>query len=385
MKRPASSQCWWNRIVLALLFQLFATVTAPAIAAKDEVVFTFATVGDSRYDAKIADATPEEKLWQQHVRPFSRILREIGAQKPQALFFNGDMIMGYTTNAHVLDRQYAYWRGMVAGLIDSGVYLVPVPGNHEVQIPEVRDGVTNKWAHPAGENSWRTNMGDLILNTKRWHELTGARVHEWNVDHRPEVGGPDGIRTDQSQLSYSFDCRGIHFCIINTDAVGLDSKAPNHWLAGDLSAARVRGNRHLFVFGHKMAYTYQFRSKGTHLPKGLDIVAPDRDAFWGIMEQYGATYFCGHEHIYHAMRPRPDGPNPSWQIIAGSGGSPFEAAPGDSTNPNDRKYVWVLVKVYASGRVMMEAYGFDDTFGPTQRIETIELAKPLPIQRVQKR
>ena len=33
----------------------------------------------------------------------ARIVREIAAQNPTALFFNGDMIYGYTTNRAALD------------------------------------------------------------------------------------------------------------------------------------------------------------------------------------------------------------------------------------------------------------------------------------------
>ncbi len=73
----------------------------------------------------------------------------IQAQKSDLLFFNGDMIMGYGNatiplNAATVDgvigsdlmkfyRQYGFWRGMVANLMETGTYVVPVPGNHETQ------------------------------------------------------------------------------------------------------------------------------------------------------------------------------------------------------------------------------------------------------------
>ena len=60
------------------------------------------------------------------------MLHEIEAQKPHALVFNGNMIYGYTTNVATLDKQYAFWRGMVAGLMPRGTYVLPVLGNHEV-------------------------------------------------------------------------------------------------------------------------------------------------------------------------------------------------------------------------------------------------------------
>jgi hypothetical protein len=386
-----SINAWWRSLRFAPARQAFlfpfvfcsaALIHRDNVEAADDssdpIVFSFATVGDSRYETKATDATAEEQIWIQHVRPFARILREVGAQHPKALFFNGDMIMGYSTNAHQLNRQYAYWRGMVVGLLETGTYVVPIPGNHEVQIKKVVNGITNKIAHPAGEAAWRANMGDLILATNRWLESSGLAVSAWSVDNHPTVGGPDGIETDQTQLSYSFDCQNIHFSIINTDAVGQDSHAPVQWLSDDLKKAKARGNRHFFVFGHKMAFTYQFRETETEKFKGLDAFPENRDAFWAVIEEYRATYFCGHEHIYHSMVPKPNGAHPSWQIIAGSGGSPFEAKVGESRNPNDRAYAWAHVNVRASGRVTMDAFGFDDKYGPTRLIESIELSAGTP-------
>jgi hypothetical protein len=366
--------CRLNRWIVALLFaSLPGFPTAAADTNSEKVILTFATVGDSRWDKTIPGFTAQDVIWQQNVKALSRILREIQAQKPAALFFNGDMIMAYTTNQFELDREYAYWRGMTAGLPETGTYVVPIPGNHEMQIKVKGPGPDpEKVAQPACESAWRRNLGDLIMDTNQWLAATGAPVEAWNVDNAPAVGGPDHIQTDQRQLSYSFDSRHIHFAVINTDAVGNDSHAPVHWLADDFAAARARGDRNFFVFGHKMAFTYHFNPAFKN--KGLDAFPENCDAFWKIIQDYDATYFCGHEHIYHSMQPRASGGHNPWQVIVGSGGSPFEAAPGASSNPNDRKYAWALVRVYANGRVRMEARGFDEHFGPTETIESIELA-----------
>ncbi len=64
-------------------------------------------------------------------------------QGANLLFFNGDMIMGYgnayvpadTTSVDAIVksdlvttyRQYAFWRGMVAPLMEGGTYVVPCP------------------------------------------------------------------------------------------------------------------------------------------------------------------------------------------------------------------------------------------------------------------
>jgi len=360
---------------------LLAARLSETVVPRDPVVFSFCTVGDSRADADDPALPAQDKIWLQNTKVLSRLILEIEAQKPNALFFNGDMIRGYSTNAHILNREYAYWRGMMSALLETCTYLVPVPGNHEVQIKLPTDPADPpiRVAQREGEEAWRDNMGELILDTNLWTRLVGHPPAAWDTNQAPPVGGPDAIRSDQRQLSYSFDYQQMHFAFINTDPYGNDSHAPVHWLDRDLAQAEARGNRHFFVFGHKMAFTYNYKPEMK--AKGLDAFPEDARAFWSVIQNYHATYFCGHEHIYHAMQPQPaaSGQRQSWQIIVGSGGSPFEALPGESQNPNDRMYVWAAVQVHRSGRIHMDACGFDEHFGPTHLIESIELEESVAV------
>ena len=163
--------------------------------------------------------------------------------------------------------------------------------------------------------------------------------------------------------------------VINTDPVGNDAHAPTNWLAADLSSAEARGAQHFFVFGHKPAYTYYYGANLPAGPSGLDNDPASRDALWNVIEQYGATYFCGHEHVFNMMQPRASQGGKAWQVLVGSGGSPFEASPTNTTfNPvTDRDYAWATVKVYRNGLVKMTAYGFNDHFGPTHVIKTVTI------------
>jgi hypothetical protein len=362
----------------------------------DHVMLSFSTVGDSRQDPVTFDPTSaplsgQDAIWLQNTKAWSRMIDSISNQEAQFLFFNGDMIMGYgnaiapadNSVATVLNsdlmkfyRQYAFWRGMVAPLMERGTYVIPVAGNHEVQSKPL-----GKKAQQANEDAWRANMADLILDDARFQNLFGEVATNKSIgDNRAVAPEGDGVlgatlATDQSKLSYSFDFRGSHFAVINTDPVGNDSHAPAHWLANDLLAAKGRGVKHNFVFGHKPAYTYHYGAT-TPLPatpSGIDVDLASRDAFWNVIEQYNATYFCGHEHIFNLTQPR----GKAWQILVGTGGSPFEALPTDATvNPQtDRDYAWATVKVYSSGKVKLRAYGFDDHFGPTRLLQMITLAK----------
>jgi hypothetical protein len=100
-----------------------------------------------------------------------------------------------------------------------------------------------------------------------------------------------------------------------------------------------------------------------------------RDAFWNVVAHYGAVYFCGHEHIFNLSQHTSLNGESAWQVLVGSGGSPFEALPTDVTvHPStDRDYAWVTVKVYEDGTVKLVAYGFDEHFGATQVIGSLKL------------
>ena len=366
---------------LCLAVFVFTAITTPLFAddAKmpdDPVIFSFAVTGDSRQNPEVPELSPQDKIWMQDTGPLCRIVREVQAQRPQALFFTGDMILGYTTNFVWTDRQYAYWRGLMSSLLQAGIYVVPVAGNHEVQIklPNPDGGKPLKISEPRCENLWRENMGDLILDTNLWNRLTGTKVEDWDINNTPPVGGADKIQSDQRQLTFSFDIERMHFVAINTSAYKNDARAPVHWLAEDFSKAKARGDRDFFVFGHEMAFTYRFNDQVE--AAGLDRHPKNDEKFWKLIEQYHATYFCGHEHLYHAMQPQKPTAEGAWQIICGAAGAPFDAKPGESQNPDDRDYAWANVQVHASGRVQMNAYGFDEHFGPTHLLQTLELSPP---------
>lgn len=379
----------------------FAAV-APAQAA-DPVVLSFVTVGDSRQDPINPDASTlpvsqQDQIWLQSTKAWARIIRTIQSQKANMLFFNGDMVMGFgngtqlpkttnvngtwtpaslpgglTTDTTDFYRQYGFWRGMAATLMETGTYIVPVPGNHETQCKSC-----GKKSVVGNENIWRDNMGDLIIDQTRFNNLLGAPVQNFDVTNHPQIGDPIGlgndnktITTDQSQLSYSFDFNDSHFVVINTDAVGNDSHAPVYWLTTDLANAKAHGAKHFFVFGHKPAFTYKYDATVTKAA-GIDAFPINQTAFWNLIEQYHATYFSGHEHIFNMVQPTVATGGSAWQVLVGSGGSPFETATA-TANPNDRKYAWANVKVHQSGRVEINAYGFDENFGATQLLKTVML------------
>jgi len=378
--------CLSRRSALACALVFVVSSMSWAAPARDPVVLTFSTVGDSRQDPVAFDPATgplsgQDKIWLQNSKAWSRITRSIESEKSKLLFFNGDMIMGYglagptpgTSVSEVVSsdlmafyRQYAFWRGTVAPLMESGTYVVPVAGNHELQSRK-----HGKKAQVENENAWRANMGDLIIDTERFKAIVGLPATHINVQNN---GADDGIASDQSQLSYSFDVGDAHFAVINTDPAGGDNVAPSKWLAKDMGDAAERKVKHFFVFGHKPAYTYQLSQPAKATPEraGMDFVPANREAFWHVIEQYGATYFCGHQHVFNMMQPQ----GAAWQVLVGSGGSPFDAQPTEATqNPaTDRSYAWATVQIRRSGKVDITARGFSDSFGPSKVLKRITLA-----------
>jgi hypothetical protein len=281
---------------------------------------------------------------------------------------------------------------------------------------------------------FRYNMGDLILDLAaniRFSDVTGyyALSPSGLTAATAPVSSPNNgpISSPQNELSYSFDIQAqpgllLHFAVINTDPAGADTTAPADWLAGDLAAAKGRGAAKFFVFGHKAAFTYNYAaatggnvnppSTNSPGPGGLDAnyttvgtcpactyTEPYRNAFWSVITEYGATYFSGHEHTVNVSQnadPTGTYPGTPYQVIVGSGGSPFDDKlvgtcssthpPGCTeptlTNPYDRYYAWALVQVHQSGNVSLQVSGFGDNYGgtsenlgPVQDLSIYDVAK----------
>ena len=333
-----------------------------------DVVFHFSTFGDSRTDRRIKGISAQDKLFATATAPLARMIKELNAQKSQALFFNGDMIMGYSTDITQVQREYAYWRGMMATLMEAGTYVVPVPGNHEVQMPiKGADGQFVKYAQPHLENIWRENMSDLILDEQRWNQIVKTPFTSFDVRNTPSIA-QDRVQTDQTQLYYSFDVGKLHIAVINTDPVGADSTVVVSWLKRDFETAKARGVNAMVAFGHKMPYVYIPEGSTKASEDSLENASGERDAFWNVIEGFGATYFSGHEHVYHASQPTKAAGGESWQVIVGSGGSPFGIKKGESKNPQDRMYAWADVMVHSNGSLGVRIFGFDENMGPTQEL-----------------
>jgi hypothetical protein len=320
---------------VALVTLALAGVSVAAFACSDSVgqdpngiAYSFAVIGCNRV------AAPESigVVSTANVPELNATFADIAAMnpKPAFLFFAGDLVFGYTSDSAALDRELKGWIALyqASPLNGSGVELVAVPGNHET------DNLA-KVAYEPGERTWLRDMAAYITRG----------------GNGPAAGGADGLQTDQSKLSYSFDYKNAHFVTLNTDPVGKDWHVPTAWVTSDLSAARSRGAKHIFVIEHKPAYPYP-----TTATDGLSFDIPARDAFWSVLEANKVEgVFSAHNHEYYRAQPT----GHTWQVIAGNGGSPLEATLDLSIPSTGAYYGYTIVSVTNGGRVFSKSYGRD--------------------------
>lgn len=190
--------------------------------------FTFIVMGDNR---------PHNKA-DKFIQPpqFYRNIKEINLLDPDFVVITGDLIMGYTDDRKQLKKM---WDNFDQAVAKFTVPYYQVIGNHDVA---------------------NQVMQDVYL--KRY----GKRF----------------------PLYYSFNHKGCHFIMLNTDLHGEYNKIINRqlaWLKKDLEANK--GARKLFVFMHKPLFKYD-RKKSNWTAQ----VHP-------LMARYGVdTVFCAHWHHY---------------------------------------------------------------------------------------
>ncbi len=286
------------------------------IVGSDTVLFSFVTFGCNRLDKGDTAGSPSTANIMQLDRTFDDIMNL--TPRPDMLIATGDVILGKTIDTSVTGRQLRAWLAHYQSqpIASSGIKLIMVPGNHEFN-----DGAQSA---PL-EKQWLLVMAPYIVGT-----------------NGPKPGGNDALTTDQSQLTYSFDYKGSHFVMMNSDPALEGSTISVGWVSQDLVQARAAGAKHIFLFAHKPAYNWT-NNGATSL-----VGTANRDALWSAMEaNHAEAMFSAHNHIYRRMQPT----GKSYMIVAGNGGSSLENPVGA-----DRNFGFTLVQVMTNGKVIEKAY-----------------------------
>jgi hypothetical protein len=182
--------------------------------------------------------------------------------------------------------------------------------------------------------------------------------------------GPAGT----SRTTYSFDAGSVHIVILNmywdgTQAPDSEKKsegtvvpALREWLTDDLKASKLPWK---IVVAHLPAYPQPDKDWGDarHIGGSLDKYPSDRDAFWKILEENGATAFiCGHTHRYSKYQPAG---SRVWQIDSGQ-------ARGDE----GWKYDTFIIATADGKRIEFDAYRNLKERGKFEVTDTLSLAAP---------
>lgn len=299
--------------------------------------FSFVVVGCNRVDTP--DTNKAVNPSTANLEQLRRTFAEVAAMRPRPkfLFLAGDLVFGYTNSQPELRAELLAWRAEyeASPLANTDVRMVPIPGNHEVQNK-------SRVATLAAERTWLEVMGQYIASF---------------AGNGPHAGGADGLATDQSSLSYSFDYKGSHFVLLDSDPTGRGWSVPTKWIASDVYQARQRGARHIFAIAHKPAYGYPPSQYNPPNALGDDLgrVLPGlRDEFWhSLVDNHAEAMFAAHDHLYS----RTHGAfGQTWQVIAGNGGSRLESV-HDQASINF--YGYTVVRVEGEKRVVLTSYGRD--------------------------
>ena len=310
--------------------------------------YTFVVAGDDRLAAEDTVGNPSTTN-QYHLK---RLFAEVAQLKPlpEYLFFNGDLVMGYTDNDTVrLARELREWIKIYkeSPLANTSVKLVTIAGNHEI-VEKLGSG---KISFATNERTFVREMHDYIRGDNG-PKATGL------------FPGTDSLMSDQSHLTYSFDFGGDHFVVFNTDPVDRENRLPWHWLENDLRAAREDGARHIFLFGHKPPFPVHFESES-----GLELCPANRDSLWSVIERYNCdAYFGSHYHLWDTLQIHK---GKTWEIVCGNAGAPVDKDWLPSY------YGYTLVNVYDKVDVTSMGHDVDKDhyMEPTPDKQTVVRAK----------
>jgi hypothetical protein len=307
-----------------------------------EIAYSFVFMGCNR--VLKGDKSPDNPSTA-NLPQLERSFTEIAALRPRPDFvvFTGDLVLGLTADLNEFRNQLDSWidvyRNSDLGQ-DAKIRLIAMPGNHESLIGDKGSQTSN----PGAEAVWLTEMQPFIAG-----------------NNGPGAGGPDNLQTDQSQLTYSFNFHHSHFVLLNTDPFGAVATVPINWIHQDLmDAASDRHLKHVFVMGHKPAFTPPFASSEQSLDTNPDL----RNLFWDELNSAGVGYYLvAHAHVWDFSTPvsPTSSARHTVQIIAGNAGTKLDD--GWALSGADPYFGFTLVQVLKNGKVVVKSYGRD--FDPT--------------------
>ncbi|MHC1782293.1 MAG: DUF1566 domain-containing protein [Anaerolineaceae bacterium] len=221
----------------------------------------FAMVGDTH-------------VWAENTGTFREIVAALLTEDVDLVLFPGDIVQaGLRTSEEELVSQLELWQELAAPLVEKGVDIYPLRGNHEA---------------------------DANNSAAVWPEVLGKKLPQ---------NGPE----NEIGFTYAFTHQNALF-------IGLDNYIDIHHANQEWLEDQLAGNKLpvAVVFGHEPAF------KAFHSDT-LDDDPAARDIFWESLRAAGVKiYFSGHDHFLDLARIDDgdgDQDNDLYQAIIGSGGS----------------------------------------------------------------
>lgn len=256
-----------------LIFVLTALALVSPQARSDARAWTFAVVGDSRGTGyTYNDGVNWEIL--------KIIAENIKDKKCNLVVFPGDLIQGSKNHS----EQYKSWRDAMAPVLNAGIPVYPVRGNHE------------EWGD-TDATQWRKFVSEKLKNVPQ--------------------DGPAG----EKLCTYSLTHKNALFIAVDEyfNRKGTKHTINQGWLDTQLQNNDRNTYPHIFVYAHTPA----FKVSGSSGSTGALYDDPSvRHALWTSLRDHGVrAYFCGHIHFYTANRMKDYGSPELYQICNGIGGA----------------------------------------------------------------
>jgi hypothetical protein len=324
----------WLFAVAALLASLLAGACGKraAVATGGAAAWRFAVVCDTQGNPRDGTVVNEAVA--------RTIAEDIVRERVDFVLMGGDLVNGWFRNGGVsFPEQYAIWKRAMAPLLQGGVRIFPVRGNH--------DHGPERTVLPPLPAQHEPAPGDLERLEKAYREaVTGGLPGN----------GPAGAKG----LTYGFVHKNALVVALDEYAGG-EHRVPQAWL--DAQLARADG-RHVFAYGHEPAFETIHKDNLAAFPEA-------RDRFWDSLGAAGArVYFCGHDHIYNRAAVADRQGREIRQVIAGTGGGALKSWPGSYPDPrvrgeghSERHHGYLLVTVDGP-RATVEWRAIVDPGGP---------------------
>lgn len=322
-----------------------STVLNSDLIISDSVLLSFAFVGCNRIDRKDTvnwDATDSSSA---NLNVLKRVLHEVMEleRQPDLFFFLGDIVLA-ETNLLRLNTELEHWVKLYNDTAQTGpmsttpsIEMVAIPGNHEMltyaEYPD--DTVHSEFPLAGSTESWMNYMKDFMPSDRDY------------------IPGADSVN---NQMTFSFVRGNVAFVMMNTDTYNAPSQTYAHgregMIAYDWITAKTQEYHndptidHVFVMGHKPAYTSSDNDPALHFDTIHAGFMHSEELWLELMEDTVCAMLSAHAHTYSRNQPMGNG---TYQVIAGNGGS-----------KNPEFYGYTIVNIMQSGEVQLISKGFDN-------------------------